>query len=151
MKKTCKKGLQFAKSCDILLGLKTRKHSSVGQSARFTSVRSQVRALLFPPTKEGRPKASLFCCGQEREPARKTRKINRTGNAMAFCSGEGRLRHEPWFRALLFPPKNLVLRNEIFLSKPTGLVYHQARIASLYIITAKQCISSRVSVHLLSA
>ncbi len=28
-----------------------RRHSSVGQSARFTSVRSQVRALLSPPSR----------------------------------------------------------------------------------------------------
>ncbi len=46
-------------------------------------------------------------------------------------------------------PKNLVLRNEIFLSKPTGLVYHHALacISSL----RKQCISSRLWRVFLSA
>ena len=43
--------------CAILyrrLKLNIRKYSSVGQSARFTSVRSRVRAPLFPPSKKHR-------------------------------------------------------------------------------------------------
>ena len=46
--------------CVTMYALRKRRHSSVGQSVRFTSVRSKVRALLSPPIKKEYPCGILF-------------------------------------------------------------------------------------------